>query len=175
MSVELIQTLSFISYIAAAVLLMIAISLFFILDVPKLFGDVTGTTARKAIENIRRQNEKSEDKAYKSAYAHAARERIEKITDRISTSENFKRRITGLESNSTTDGFLTAELAPSDKEFSVISNPKTTVLNTEQNETTVLASEFNTSETTFITQDQNTNDFSVDFDISFTSSSEIIE
>lgn len=42
MTVELLQTLSMAAYIAAGVLLLTAVALFFLLDVPKLYGDVSG-------------------------------------------------------------------------------------------------------------------------------------
>lgn len=66
MSIELLQTLSLVSYIVAAVLFLTAIALFFLLDIKKVFGDVTGRTARRAIESIRQQNEASGDNAGKA-------------------------------------------------------------------------------------------------------------
>ncbi len=56
MSVELLQTLSLGAYILAGVFLAVAIALFFLLDVPKLVGFLTGSAARKGIEIIRQQN-----------------------------------------------------------------------------------------------------------------------
>ena len=57
MSVELLQTLSTVFFVLAAVMFLIALALFFVLDVVHLVGDVTGSTARKAIEDIRKGNE----------------------------------------------------------------------------------------------------------------------
>lgn len=52
--------------IACAVFFVIAVVLFFVLRIPQVISDLTGRTARKAIENIRLQNEWSGDKTYQS-------------------------------------------------------------------------------------------------------------
>lgn len=57
MSVELLQTLSLGAYILAGVFLAVTIALFFLLDVPKLVGFLTGSTAKRGIETIQHQNE----------------------------------------------------------------------------------------------------------------------
>lgn len=62
MSIERLQSMSTIFYIIAVVLLFIAIALFFLLDIRRIIGDLTGITARKAIEDIRRQNENTGEK-----------------------------------------------------------------------------------------------------------------
>lgn len=79
--VQFMQTGATIAFIAAAVIFLVAVALFFLLDIPKVFGDVTGYTARKAIKNIREQNEITGDKAYKPSPVNAARG---KVTDKIS-------------------------------------------------------------------------------------------
>ena len=83
MSIERLQSISIISYIIAVVLLLIAIALFFLLDIRRIIGDLTGITARKAIEDIRRQNENTGEKNYKSSPVNVARGRL---TDKISPS-----------------------------------------------------------------------------------------
>lgn len=50
MSVELLQTLSTAAYIGAGILLLLAIALFFLLDIPNLYAVVTGLAAKKAIK-----------------------------------------------------------------------------------------------------------------------------
>lgn len=64
MSFEILQTLSIISYILAAIMFVTAIILFFVLHVPKLFGYITGSSARKAISDIHSQSESNEHKVY---------------------------------------------------------------------------------------------------------------
>ena len=57
MSVELLQTLSVIAYLLAAVLFALAVFLFFYLKVPALWGEVSGRTARKAIAAMKWKGE----------------------------------------------------------------------------------------------------------------------
>lgn len=64
----------------AVLSLVIAVILFFVLKIPSVVGDLTGATARKAIENIRNQNESSGDKTYKSSAVNRERG---KLTDKI--------------------------------------------------------------------------------------------
>ena len=83
MTVELLQTLSVVSFIAAGVFLLTGIALFFLLDVPKLYGDISGRSAKKAIEAIRRQNDETGAGGYKASTVNAVRG---KITDKITHS-----------------------------------------------------------------------------------------
>ncbi len=139
MTVELLQKLSLISYIAAGVLCVAAVVLFFVLDIRKVIGDVTGATARKAIDNIRQQNEASGDKAYKPSPVNAARG---KLTDKISPSGKLVPQQQGLGGSPGTEKFDTTELTPPTEE--------TTILPTESNETTILCEP--ASETTLLDQ-----------------------
>lgn len=70
MSVELLQILSLISYILAGLFLLLAIGLFFYLKVPSLWGEVSGRTARKAIEAMKWKNEESGHKTLPTAISH---------------------------------------------------------------------------------------------------------
>ena len=70
MSVELLQILSLISYILAGLFLLLAIVLFFYLKVPSLWGEVSGRTARKAIEAMKWKNEESGHKTLPTAISH---------------------------------------------------------------------------------------------------------
>lgn len=76
-------------FIGAAILcgIMFAVSvlIFFLMKIPKVISDLTGLTARRAIKNIREQNEASGDKAYKVSAFNEARG---KLTDKISPSGN---------------------------------------------------------------------------------------
>lgn len=143
MSVELLQTLSLVSYILAAVFLLVAIALFFLLDVRKLIGDISGANARKAIENIRQQNESSGDKAYKPSPVNMARG---KLTDKISQSGRLQPRLSGMGGSPGTQKFATTDLMPpAGNETMVLTGElsgATTVLTGElAGETTVLTSE----------------------------------
>lgn len=149
MTVEFLQTLSMVAYIAAGVLFLVAVALFFLLDVPKLYGDVSGRTAKKAIEAIRQQNESTGNKAYKPSAVNAERG---KLTDKITPSGRLQSQTAGLPVSVGTEKFATSTLAP------------------QPNETTVLVNE------EFHAEPVSTDGkFTVDVEMSFTGSSEIIE
>ena len=69
--------------IACAIFFVIAVVLFFVLHIPRVISDLSGRTARKAIENIRLRNEQSGDKTYQSSAVNIQRG---KLTDKISPS-----------------------------------------------------------------------------------------
>ena len=64
----------------AALSLVIAVLLFFLLRIPRVIGDLSGVTARKAIDEIRKQNELSGNKLHKSSEVNLERG---KVTDKI--------------------------------------------------------------------------------------------
>ena len=176
MTVELLQIISLVSFIIAGVLLLLDIALFFLLDVPKLYGDISGRTAKKAIEAIRQQNESSGNKAYKPSAVNAERG---KLTDKISHSGSIVGKTSGSGISVGTEKLHTDVLAAKANE--------TTVLNGGSNETTVLEHQGGAGETTVLAQNQvgvNSDNsatvpansgFTVDVEMSFTGSSEIIE
>lgn len=173
MTVELLQTLSLVAYIAAGVLFLVAVALFFLLDVPKLYGDVSGRTAKKAIEAIRQQNESTGNKAYKPSTVNAERG---KLTDKITQSGRLQSQTAGLPVSVGTEKFATSTLAPQSNE--------TTVLEGTTNETTVLTGTLPSEggETTLLVNEEfhaepvsTDGKFTVDVEMSFTGSSEIIE
>lgn len=61
MSVELLQTVSMALYIVAGIFFVISVVLFFFLQIPQVVGNLTGRSARKGIENIRRENASGEN------------------------------------------------------------------------------------------------------------------
>ena len=176
MTVELLQMISLISFIVAGVLFLLGIALFFLLDVPKLYGDISGRTAKKAIEAIRQQNESSGNKAYKPSAVNAERG---KLTDKISHSGSIVGKTSGSGISVGTEKLHTDVLTAKASE--------TTVLNGTGNETTVLEYQSGAGETTVLAQNQvgvgivtdktipANNEFTVDVEMSFTGSSEIIE
>lgn len=176
MTVELLQTISLVSFIIAGVLLLLGIALFFLLDVPKLYGDISGRTAKKAIEAIRQQNESSGNKAYKPSAVNAERG---KLTDKISHSGSVVGKTSGSGISVGTEKLHTDVLTAKANE--------TTVLNNGSSETTVLEHQGGAGETTVLAQNQvgvNSDEsanipassgFTVDVEMSFTGSSEIIE
>ena len=71
--------------ILCGIMFVVSVLVFILLKIPKVISDLTGATARKAIKNIREQNEASGDKAYKVSAFNEARG---KLTDKISPSGN---------------------------------------------------------------------------------------
>ena len=157
MSIETLQTASTISYIAAGILLLVAVALFFLLDIKKVIGDLTGITAKRAIENIRQQNEQTGEKNYKSSSVNLARG---KLTDKISHSGKLIKNTSGIGISPHTEKFSTTELNPDNGQTAILNDSvsETTVLSNPENETTVLNKEF-----------------SVEVEMGFAESSEIIE
>ena len=144
-SVELLHTLSFVSYILGIIMVLLAVALFFLFRIPKVIGDVSGSTARKMIENIRQQNEQSGDKAYKPSPINQARGRV---TDKISPSGRL-----GVQKNNIGVNMGTSKI-----------------------ETMLLNTEYETGQTTLLSYDEQTStDFSVEVDIGFCESTEVIE
>lgn len=132
-------------FIGAAVLcglmFVVSVLLFILLKIPKVIGDLSGVTAKKAIENIRNQNESSGDKTYKSSHVNKERG---KITDKISPSGRLIRNHTAQVGAMATEKIGTQRLAANE----------TTVLGSE-NETTVLTGDLGgaSNETTVLTGD----------------------
>lgn len=139
-NIELLQTLSLAAFIAAGVFLLVAIALFFLLDIRKVFGDISGTTAKKAIENIRQQNEATGDKAYKPSPVNAERG---KTTDKISPSGRLLRKDVGMPVSAQTEKFKTDDLKPAVQETSVLGEDagETSVLGETYGETALLGEE----------------------------------
>ena len=130
MSYETYRLIFLIGAILAGVMLVTAIVLFFVLKIPRVIGDLTGATARKAIEGIRSQTEQSGDKEQKRS---------------VSPSGRLQGRVTKkLESeNARTDEKMSTQKLPAEshkhgKEKGKGTAPETTLLAPESNETTIL-------------------------------------
>jgi len=155
-------------FIGAAILcgamIVTSILLFILLKIPKVIGDLTGRTARKAIENIRNQNESSGDKTYRSSLVNQERG---KLTDKISPSGRLIRNPTDL---------LGGAMATEKIGTQQLVSDETTVLDSG-NETTVLTDELENSgnETTLLSQtDISNNVFEIEYEITYIHTNEII-
>ncbi len=124
----------------AGIALVVSIILFILLNIPKVISDLSGLTAKRAIKDIRENNEKTGDKSYKVSAFNESRG---KLTDKISQSGNIiKQYQSQMRLGIDTTKISTQQLTP--EEIS----PETTVLS-QAAETTVLSS---TSETTVLNQ-----------------------
>ena len=118
--------------ILAGLMLVLTVLLFFLDQIPRVIGDLTGSTARKAIENIRQQNTKTGDKVYKSSSVNRERG---KVTAKISSTGKLTGQNTGGTGAMRTDKLNTQKLA----EQAALSSSETVLLEDPAQETTVLA------------------------------------
>lgn len=117
--------------ILAGTMLLTSVLLFVFLHIPTVIGDLTGANARKAIENIRNQNESTGDKTYKSSHVNQERG---KLTDKISQSGQLMHNT----SSSLGGGMATVKI--STQVLETHGSEETTVLSMQgSNETTVLS------------------------------------
>lgn len=174
MTYEIYRLIFFIALALCGVMAIVSVLLFFLLKIPRVVGDLTGRTARKAIENIRKQNEESGDKTYKSSAVNMQRG---KLTDKISPSG----RIVPRAETPFGTGIITEQLAdkPGAAETTVLSAAETTVLDAAS-ETTVLSPEY--GETSVLDtpmmpsqpEPVPTQEFVIEYEITFVHTSEII-
>ena len=108
-TVELLQILSYVSFGLAGVFLVISVALFFGLGVIKVVGDLSGATARKAIEQIRQQNEESGEKVHKTSAVNKKRGRV---TDKITPSGRLRQTTGPLGATMGTQKFAARDLMP---------------------------------------------------------------
>ena len=172
----------------SGVMLIVSVLLFIFLRIPRVIGDLTGATARKAIENIRNQNESSGDKIYKSSAVNRERGRL---TDKISASGNIAHHETNqfggamattkidtqvlsenTESNETTVLGVDNGTTVLSNETTVLDNG-TTVLSAPSNETTVLNQ--SDEQTGILPESQvRSKIFEIEYEITFIHTNEVI-
>lgn len=199
MTAELLQTISSGCYGVAVALFIVTVALFFTLDIRSVYGELSGKTAQRAIEEIRKKNEETGTKAYKPSKVNAERG---KLTDRITDSGKIISATDNIASGIGvgTEKFPTDMLSPAGNETTVLQSEETTVLYSAEQQTTVLPKQSQETtvltapqETTVLISNQGSNQqlseqyevplqslqqsqpFTVDVDISFTGSSEMIE
>lgn len=140
MSVETLKLLSLAAFILAGALLVLTIGLFIGLNIPLIIGDLSGRNAKKAIENIRRQNEENKDAARKPSLINMERG---KVTDRISATGTLFRNDVSFDGSVGTEKFNTTRLAEMARETSLLGAQaeETSLLQEQGNETTLLSPE----------------------------------
>lgn len=151
--------------IACGVLFAVSVILFFALRIPKVIGDLTGRTARKAIENIRMQNEQSGDKSFQSSAVNMQRG---KLTDKITQSGRLvPREATPFGTGVITEKISTQQL-PVEKPAG-----ETTVL-TVTDETSVLGSGIGETVVLDTSEPQTAQTFTIEYEITFIHTDEVI-
>ena len=173
MSVEVLRTLSFTSLCIGLVLLGIAVALFYKLNIPKIYGDLSGRTARKAIEEIRQNNASTGTKGYHPSVVNNERG---KVTEKIGVlNANAK-----VDNNSYSIGTEELNYESADTTLLTENVAETTVLNKAGNETTVLYTSDSSGETANLkakieNESQKDATYYIDAEMSFTDSKEVIE
>lgn len=152
--------------ILSGVMFVTSVVMFILLKIPTVIGDLTGANARKAIANIRLHNENTGEKTYRTSQVNRERG---KLTDKISASgrlENNPSR--GLHGAMATEKISTQQL-PQTEETSVLCE------NNEQDfQTAVLDNESCTSETTLLDSCKSSFVFSVEYEITYIHTNEVI-
>lgn len=159
--------------ILCGIMFVVSVLLFIFLKVPKIISDLSGATARKAIKNIREQNERTGDKAYKVSAFNLERG---KLTDKISPSGNVIQQAQHQMYGMDTAKIATQQLAEPVEadQTSVLSSPETTILESPAGETAVL-SEPTIGETSILNENKPVdNEFVIEFEITYIHSDEII-
>ena len=161
--------------ILCGIMFIVSILIFIFLKIPKVISDLTGATARKAIKNIREQNEASGDKAYKVSAFNEARG---KLTDKISPSGNViqhhQMQMCGIDTTKISTQELQVE-EPANETTVLNSYNETSVLdNTGAGETSVLSDVMSSGETTVLSEATNDSAFTIEYEITFIHTNEII-
>lgn len=162
--------------ILCGIMFVVSVLLFIMLKIPKIISDLTGATARKAIKNIRAQNEATGEKAYKVSAVNEARGRL---TDKISPSGNVMNPAHLQMRSMDTSKIKTQDLHVEDANQTTVLEQynETTLLSDEgAGETTVLAAPQQTCGETSVLSPADVADatFCVEFEITYVHSNEVI-
>lgn len=164
--------------ILCGIMFIASVFVFIFLKIPKVISDLSGATARKAIKNIREQNEATGNKAHKVSSFNQARGKLtDKITPSGSVIQRSKEQMCGI----STTKISTQQLSDN------ITGTETTVLSAENfseetsvlsqqgsvNETAVLSKERFADETTPLAE-KSSSDFCIEYEITFIHTDEII-
>ena len=169
--------------ILSAIMFVVSVLVFIFLKIPTVIGDLTGANARKAIENIRNQNENTGNKTYKTSMVNQERG---KITDKISPSGNLIKN----PSHGLHGAMATEKIGPQHHAAMQAANEttllntglgvasETTVLTSEltaaANETTVLSGGGHANETTVLSAPSAANVFVIEYEITYIHTNEVI-
>lgn len=156
--------------VLAGIMLAVSVLVFFLLRIPTVIGDLTGANARKAIENIRSQNESTGNKTYRTSVVNRERG---KLTDKITPSGRLVKNVSGnLHGAMATEKIGTQQLQPDSV------STETTVLTGELTggaETTVLSEELTAANETTVLNVQTVSDtFVVEYEITYIHTAEEI-
>lgn len=76
---DTLSLISIISFVMSGIFFSTAVALFFIFKIPSVLGDLSGRTAKKSIEKMRKNNERTGNKSYSSSNVNLARGKLTEI------------------------------------------------------------------------------------------------
>lgn len=81
---DTLTMISMISFILAGVFAAMAVALWFVFKIPSVVGDLSGRTARKSIEQMRQNNDKTGIKSYRTSNQNLERGKLTGTIENIS-------------------------------------------------------------------------------------------
>lgn len=135
MSYEVFRIIFIGGAVLSGLCLATAVLLFFVLRIPSVIGDLTGSTARKGIENIRNKNEDAGVRTVKSSAVNQERGRV---TSKMTPSGRLRTGKGQTAGHMATNKIGTNRLLAMAQESAAVS-AETTLLTGEGNGTTLLA------------------------------------
>ena len=81
MSTNVLETISLISFVLAAISAVLAVVFWFVFKIPTVISDLSGRTARKSIERMRANNEKTGRKDFAPSKTNLKRGKITELMD----------------------------------------------------------------------------------------------
>lgn len=91
---EILSTISLVSFILAGVSFLLAVFFWIRFNIPAVIGDLSGRTARKSIEKMRTNNEKTGNKSYKTSKVNLGRGKLtDTMPDSDKLTENLKQKL----------------------------------------------------------------------------------
>lgn len=93
---DTLNTISVISFVAAGVFAALAAALWFLFKIPAVIGDLSGRTARKSIERMRQNNERTGSKSYKTSEKNRLRGKLTSTMEGMGGMPNGENGETGL-------------------------------------------------------------------------------
>lgn len=137
---DILSIISLVSFILSGVFLTTAVVLFVIFKIPSVVGDLSGRNAKKSIERLRKNNEKTGKKSYSSSSVNISRGKLTEAIKYKDATEN-KNISTNGETGLLKENFR----GKNNKKGTEILEDATEVL--EENSTTVLneGAEYSTS------------------------------